>query len=379
MHPTNIQEILVKSVLRKFYLDKLNYSNLEKLAQIIKKSDFGFISSNTLARIAGLRTDKRKTYEYNLDVLSKIIGLGTYQNFERFIQHKSKVKINDFNEESIDLTCTYISLAAENNDLKFFNTLERFIETRGIETINFFNIGNALMIGCRNNKTPRKIIDYSTSSPILTQLFYETYVDMDYLNGYFGEAMITLSSLNSSNNSTLLFSNSIAYICERNRNKVSTYKKRGNFLLDFDKHNIDKLIAEKYIYPVARWLRVCIDFCLINNDPKKAIDFFEYALSLMMSLPSDDVIILISEISEIDVSILPVQFLSKLKDIFLQKGNLVNYEYDCYLNAALNISLKLGCDDLINYSTASNLFNNHPLKFVTRSNTILNKIQLLPH
>lgn len=379
MQQTNSQEILVRSLLRYYNLDKLNFANLDKLSQLIKSNDQGSISGNTLARIAGLRSDKRKTFDFNLDTLCKIIGLGTYQNFERFIAQKSNVGINNIKEDAEDFISSYTIEAAQNNDLKFLASVEKYIERKGVGMTNFFNIGNALMIGCRSNKNPKKIIDFSIESPILTQLFYETYVDLDYLNGYFGEAMIALSKLNTSNNSTYLFSNSIAYLCERSRNKVLSFKKRGSELLEMNTGFINTIANDRYIYPVARWLRVCIDFSLLNSNARKSNELFEFSLLLINQLSSDDAVIIISEISEIDNRILPPEYLLKLKELLILKCNHINYEYDCYLNAALNISIKLGCKDLISHSQAKNFFSNHPRKFVTRSNTILNKINSLFH
>lgn len=379
MKQVNLEEILISTILRKYNLNKLSFLNIEKLVQILKTNHQFTISANTLARIAGLRQDKRNTYTYNLDALSSILGFGTYQNFEKFMLQKSNFRITKSNENASDFLSTYTIEATQNNDIKFLRSLEKYIETKGIGIENYYSIGTAIMLGCRQNKFPQKIIDYSISSPILTQMFYETYVDMDYLNGYFGEAMITLSRLHSSNNSTFLFSNSIAYLCERSRNKVSNYKKRGKMLLDIDISFIELLVNDKYIYPVARWLRACIDFCLLNRSIQQAQELFEYSTTLIQDLSPDNSIITISEISEIDNRILPVEFLSKLKELFLLKSNDINYEYDCYLNAALNLSIKLGCRDIITYPQALKIFKSHAFRFVTRSNSILNKINILQH
>lgn len=379
MNQHQLHEILISSILRIYNLNKLNYSNIEKLSTIINTQHHFTISPNTLARIAGLRKDKRNSYIYNLDALSSILSFGSYQNFEKFILQKSNLTISKFNDESADFISTYTIEATQNNDIKFLNSLEKYIENKGVGVQNYFSIGTAIMLGCRQNKSPKKLIDYSIKSPILTQLFYETYIDMDYLNGYFGEAMIALSKLNSINNSTFLFSNSIAYLCERSRNMVSNYKKRGKMLLDIDSTIIDLLIKEKYIYPVARCLRVCIDFCLLSRSTQHAKVLFEYSTSLIHELTPDDAIIIISEISEIDNRILPIEFLSKLKELYILKGKEINYEYDCYLNAALNLSIKLGCKDLITYNKALNIFNTQKLRFISRSNSILNKIKTLQH
>lgn len=379
MQESNIQEILIRTLLRKYGFGKLNFANLDRLAQSIKSNGLGSVSSNTLARIAGLRTDKRNTFDYNLDILSGIIGLGTYKNFERCIKLNRGIGIADLEEEPLDFIIKYTIEAAQSNDLKYIAFIEKYIESNGVGICNYYSIGNALMIGCRNNKSPQKLIDYSTESPIITQLFYESYVDMDYLIGYFGEAMISLARLNTGNKSTQLFSNSIAYLCERNRNRISAFKKRGDSLLQFDIDSINHLIHEIHIYPVARWLRACIDFCLISSNTKKGNELIEFAFSLITELSPDDAIIVISEISEIDNKIFPKDYSTKLKELFLLKCNHINYEYDCYLNAALNISIKLGCKDLICHSKAMNYFNNNPLKFLSRSNSIINKINLLSH
>lgn len=379
MKQVNSEELLISTILRKYNLGKLNFLNIEKLAQLINQNHQFAISANTLARIAGLRKDKRNTYGYNLDGLANILHFGTYENFDRFIKQRNAIHFNSAIDENHDFMYSYTIEAIQNNDIRYLSSLEKHIEKNGIGLSSNFNVGYAIMLGCRQNKSPNKLLDYSISSAILTQLFYETYVDMDYLKGYFGEAMIALSRLNSSNNSSFLFSNSISYLCNRSRNNISGYKKLGKMLLDIDMNFIELLVNDKYIYPVARWLRACIDFCLLNKSVPQASKLFELSITLIQSLPPDDAIVIISEISEIDNRIIPSVFLLKLKELFCIKSCDINYEYDCYLNAALNLSIKLGCRDIVTYPQALNIYDSHAFRFATRSKSILHKIENLQH
>lgn len=379
MKQSAIQELLVWSLLRKYNLPKLNYVNLEKLAQIIKQAGFASMSANTLARISGLRKDQRKTYEYNLDLLSSLLGFGTFRNFEKFIRRTPVINKHNPLPDKMDegFLVSYIAEAAQNNDLKFLSSIEKYIADNGIDPNAFFSIGYSLMLGCRENKNPRKLIQFSTSSSILTRLFYETYVDLEYLNGYFGEAMTTLSYIKSIDNTTGLYASSIAYLFEKNSKRVAAYRKRGRALNEVSEQILSKMVVEREIYPVARWLRATIDYSSVTGNSARLKELFELALSLIEGFDADDAIIIISELSELDLVCFSPAYWLKLKEAYLLFCNQIFYEIDSSLNAALNLSLKIGCRDLITYSQALETFETHPLTFVTRTQHILKRINQL--
>lgn len=369
--------LLITLLLRRYQIDGLHFAGLQQLSDRIRTERQLSVSANTLARMSGLRHDKRKTYQHNLDALSKAYGFSSWRHYINFLNERNHLAFTNNKENAIAFISAYTIEAARSNDLKFISALEQYVTSKGIEIDDFFSIGYGLMRGLRMNPNPERIIDYSIQSPVLIELFYETYVDMDYVNGYFGEAMIALSQSQTASTQRTLFSNAIAYLCEKNREKHSASKKRGHILMAYDADMVCRTVYNGAAYPVARWLRVCIEFSLQHREQRYANLLFDAAVSLIDDVTADDAIVLISELTEIDARAVPLTYLSKLNELFQQVRSQVYFEIDCLLNSALNLSIKMERTDLITTAEAMDMIAKHKARFCTRSSSMIKKIKEL--
>lgn len=379
MDKAEIQKMLVCALLRKYDLNKLSYASLDHLASIIREKAVVPISSNTLARIAGVRKDQRNNYDYSLNLLADMLGFGTFENFEKFIIRNPIVQNNKPLGDKMELAFleSYAVKAAEGNDITFISALEKHIVDFGLDPASYFSIGYALMVGSRLNKNPAKLISFSTKSPILTRLFYETYVDLDFLDGYFGEAMYSLSCMSRSEASRDIFATTLAYLFKRKETRQKKARNDLRELIDIPLQLIDDLVRQREIYPTARWLRTSIDILSLTKDQQKLSRIWEYTFSLLTQVSSDDAAIILSELSELDKNSVSETKWKELTNVFNRLNNSIFFEIDCHLNTALNLTLKGSVRPLITRSEAVHIIRMHPLKFETRRKQIEKKIEVL--
>lgn len=369
-HEKKRLEVLIRLLLRKFHIHDLSYASLQTLSDRIFMHSDVRLSVNTLARIAGLRKDNHKPYGYTLDLLCSIYGAGTFDNFKRVIAHRSSLLLHSESEPWNGFLFDYAKMAVQTNDFKFLRSLEYYIGDHGLDFTAFYSLGHAFMLGARDNSSHSKLIRFVADSPILTQLFYETYVDLDYINGYFGEAMELLASDQRISLQSKIFSSAIVYLSGANTSNTRQTEVI-NLLSSLELNFIDDLLSQGYIYPVARWLRCMLDFHIRQRNHQDVYRLFEYSEAIIKEININDSMVIISELSE--VKPLPPVFLQFLADRVRGVAGTISYEFDSYLNAALNLSWLTNAS-LISYSAALKFFNTHQDYFTTRVSTVRDKI-----
>jgi hypothetical protein len=217
------------------------------------------------------------------------------------------------------------------------------------------------------------VLEFLAATPIMIDVFFESFVDTDYILKYYGEGMVYLSKKTNTINRTYLFANSIALLYEQKNGLKSAYHKRAIKLAAIDNTFLDSLLAQNCVYPVARWLQVMLEFWLTKNNPKKAAVIFDYALESMEKLSSDNTIIIISQLSEIG-EIMPKNYILKLQSLYEINAGMVLHEYDSLVNAGLNLSILLNNNAIIQKNTIETFLQENPYQFITCINSIKKKM-----
>ncbi len=374
MQNDELPELLIRNLLKKHRLFSVDYKTMDALSLILKSTYQVNISSNTLARLCRLRKDTASCYDHTLDALAKAAGYFTYKRFADYINARSIMKWTDKPEGELSFISQYTLKAARENDIRYLESLEKYMEDNGCELNTFCAIGGAMLNGLRANKKPRKLLNFMSQSPMMIDAFFESYVDVDYFSAYFGEGMVKLSKNMNQLNRTYLFSNCVALMHEKERGLLSAYKKRAKKLADIDTNYLDTLFADNVIYPPSRWLAAMIDFNLQQKQLAKATLLFDYAMHNAKRMGGDEAIIMISLLTDIGDS-LPLKFINKLEELYGKKSTTVLYAFDCLVNAALNLSLLMPSKKKFSLSEINHLVNSYPSIFITYSATIEAKVQ----
>jgi len=373
MQNDELPELLIRNLLKKHHLFSVDYKTMDALSLILKSTYQVNISTNTLARLCRLRKDTASPYEHTLDALAKAAGYFTYKRFVDYINARSIMKWTSTQEPELPFISQYALKAARENDIPYLESLEQYIEEKGCELDTFCTIGGALLSGLRTNNNPRKLLDFMSQSPIMIDVFFESYVDTDYFSTYFGEGMVKLSKHTTELNRTYLFSNCVALMHEKQTGLVSAYKKRAKKLSDIDTNYLDTLFADNLIYPPSRWLASMIDFNFQQKQLDKATALFDYAIQKTKKMGGDEAIILISILTDIGES-LPIKFIKKLEELYSRKHTSVLYAFDSLVNAALNLSLLIPSKKFISQSEINQLVKSYPTIFITYQATIDSKV-----
>jgi hypothetical protein len=113
----NPEEILIRLLLRRHGIPACDYSGLRLLSEVIQRDYGQKVSLNTLARIAGLRSDTRTPFSHTLDILAKAASFINYKQFDQFIRMKSNLKLTDNRELLTPFIAGYTKEPIANNDL----------------------------------------------------------------------------------------------------------------------------------------------------------------------------------------------------------------------------------------------------------------------
>ena len=374
MQNDELNELLIKHLLKKHNIFTVDYKSMDSLSNLLKTTYNANISTNTLARLCRLRKDATTPYQHTLDTLAKAAGFFCYQNFVTYIHSKNIIQWTSNPETNLPFISQYTLRASRENDIKYLESLSKYIEDNGCEMDTFSSIGGAMLNGLRLNKNPKKLLEFMATSPIMIDVFFESFVDEDYFSSYFGEGMLQLAKHTNEINRTYLFANSVALMHEKKRGLTNAYQRRAKKLAAIDTNYLDKLFAAHCPYPPARLLGVLIDYWLQQKQQVKAATLFDYAIEQATSVNGDDAIIIINQLTEIG-EILPLSFRTKLQELYNQKANSVMFEYNSLTNAALNLALLIPSNPSISPNNLLAIVNNYPSIFITSKATIANKFR----
>ena len=362
MQSDEIPELLIKYLLKKYQLLTVDYHSMDALSELLKTNHNVTISGNTLARLCRLRKDSTTPYPHTLDSLAIAAGYINYPFFVSCMNARNIIHWSNTEESEMSFISQYTLKAAREGDVKFMESLSKHIEDKGCELNTSEMLSGAILNGLRTNDAPKKLLEFMATSPIMVDMFFECFVDESYFNAYFGEGMVQLAKHTKELNRTYLFANSIAMMYEKNRGLTQEYHKRAKRMATIDLNYVDELFAANCPYPPARWLGVMIDYWLLQNEIQKASLLFDYAIQKAQSIPSDEAIIIISQLTEIG-ELLPIVYIHQLRKLYLQKSKNVLYEMVSLVNAALNLSLLLPTKVVITKGRICELFSNYPALF----------------
>ncbi len=376
MQPHLLQEFLIRHLLRQYHIATFDYSGLKQLAAIINQETEQSLSLNTLARIAGLRNDRRKTYIHTLDILSRAGNFFNYHHFTSFITTKSALNINNHHEPMNVFLTDYTYKAVASGDLSFLKAFIGHIEKNGCTLDVMFHCSEAIVKGLRENKHPAPTLKLLASSPVAIELVFDNQVDVDFFAGYYGAAMVELSKYTIENDRHYIFSNAIALRYEKSNGLHRNYKKRARNMAAVTSQLIEKNIPKGHIYPLARWTSACADYFYEQRHHKEADALHDQLLSSFSFLKADDQMILLSELSE-NLSQMPVALREKLISIFIAQKKSVLIEFDSLVNAGVNFSLINGKNPIISKKEIDLYSLKYPLQFTLSKQKLVKKTRQL--
>jgi hypothetical protein len=372
MKINNPEEILIRLILRRFGINAYDYSGMKQLALSINQKFGEKVSVNTLARIAGLRSDTRKPYLHTLDLLAKTAAFNCYKTFETYVRQKSCLQLTDNQELLKPFVANYTKTAILNNDIAFLKNLIGHIEKNGCTIEDSFSIAYAMVEGLRQNKNPKDIIRVLVKCPVSIDLFFENYIDRDHFAGYYGKSMIDIADQTKEGDRIYLLANAIALYYEKSNNMLRSYKQRGKKLAGFSPALADKMLQQGWVFPVARWMGALTDFHYTNGDKKQADKIIEKVIDYSSFLNSDEQMILLSEVS-VTSNHLDVPLRNKLVDIYRECKDRTVIEFDSLVHAGLNFMSVDKSTHLLTYRNVESYISKYPLQFSMCKSTLQKK------
>jgi hypothetical protein len=348
-----------------------DYNNLQKLSENLLTKKNIHISANTLARLTGLKKETRNHYKHTLDNLAMATGFASYEHYERIFSFKKQSYLSDTTWSQSDFVFSYTESAARKNDTHYFEALNTYISQHGCPVDVMLKLGLAITKGLRVNQEPEKLVPALCDTPVFIDLLFETYVDVDHLSGYYGNAMLLLSKKASQGSRTWLFSNTLAWHYCRLTGNHYEYMKIGELLLNFPFHHAEKLLSEKCVFPYARWTAAALLFAIEQKKIQKQQQLIESVFNSMNILPPDDAMVVISQVSE-TVTLWSGKEQQELIKYFLKIADAVMFERDSLMNAAINLSI-LNNGWLMNPIAMKREREEMSVQFFSCSNTLENK------
>ena len=370
------EKFLIRLLLRRHNIPNYDYSGMQKLANIINSSQTGIVSVNTLARVAGLRSDHRKPYKHTLDFLARAAHYASYEQYYSFITQKSRIQLHNNTELLSPFIVDYTGKAAASSDTKFLKELISHIENQGVSISTLYHLSASFTVGLRENPQPRQVINLLSGSSIAFELFLENYVDRDFFNGYYGAAMVEMSKTQKEQDRHFLFSNAIALIYEKASKNTKSYRQRGKKMMEIDEGYLLDSLNKKLVYPVARWIGATADYLYENNEVKKGDRLIEKMLEYNESLTPDEQIIMLSECSESAVHIRK-SLREELEKTYCSQKSKILLEFDSLANAGLNLMMADRKKNLISRQELNRYLIQYPFQFPMCKETISKKAELV--
>ncbi|MGY6562862.1 MAG: hypothetical protein ACXITV_12240 [Luteibaculaceae bacterium] len=178
-------DLLQKEVLKKAQIGRLNFPETEKLADDIFQKTKQFISATTLQRFFGLVNAKTAPSDFTLDLLSIYVGYQTFDDFE--IAHNQVENLFAANPHEI----VFLKLSLKNQEYKSVVDFLNLLPTLGFNGKTKVSIGRELGLHQRScgSKTQHKLLKELTKTIQGRVYFFENFVDIDHLNGYYGNGL----------------------------------------------------------------------------------------------------------------------------------------------------------------------------------------------
>jgi len=217
------------------------------------------LSSSTLYRLILSATNKNIPYQNTLDILADYCGHGNWNTFCK--QHDQRTNINteqDILPDAMGLRLLQICL--QNHDFKSVIDYTKLLpEPWVIDYPLQVKISETYGVAMRHDAQVRKVMLKELALiPQGRHFFYETFVDLDHLNGYYGDALdqyenytTKLSQRKTLND--LLFIKCLRFWRAHQSRDLRKVKQLGHQL--FNTYHPGEIHPdnEVHFYPVARW------------------------------------------------------------------------------------------------------------------------------
>lgn len=377
MSHQELKQKLVEHLLFKYELGKQDYGSLKRLSELLKSKFNATVSVNTLARVAGIKAEVRNHYSHTLDVLARIAGFENYLHYCSVFNGKKNISNSNFYFSQPSFFYEYSRSAAIKNDERYFTHLAEYLNQNGCSWAVSLELGLAISSGLRVNPNADKIIPVLVNHPVYLDHCFETYVDIDYLAQYYGKAMKKLSSCAKEGTRTWLFANCMKMNFEKINQKVSGYHKTGEMLTALHFGEMDNLIHQGIIFPVARWIHAVTEFCISTSNQNYLVDCWNWLDSKWSILNPDQQIVFISLLSDLSEKLTKLMNSDLIHKFQLIK-NKVQFEKDSLYNAGLNLSI-LENKKLISLSTIRNALSSNHAQLYTCRNSLQSKLDKARH
>jgi hypothetical protein len=371
MKSQQLQSRLIQQLLWRYKLGNPNYGAFKKLSDTLQKERLGSISVNTLARIYGLK-ESRQHHIYTLDCMAQILGFSNYEHFCSVFLSKSSALSDAKSWGFNSFFFSYTHTATLHNDERYFVELSDYIGKYGCTLSSSLELGLAISSGLRINPNAERIVPFLVENPVFLDLCFETYVDIDYLNQYYGSVVQLLSEKAAAGSRTWLFANGIKLSRASIGDKSSEYFKVADSLSGVSLAHLSALISEGVIFPVARWLSAMLRYYSQTEQTELLFNCWEWFNEVYNCLTADQKMVFISMISDVHV-FLPKVLLDLLHIKFDEEKDKVKFELDSLYNAGLNLSIFMRKECVFFDDVYFDLQNNHP-QLYSCNNILKNKL-----
>jgi len=358
----------------KFGMNSLNYGTLKILSNELKKIAIP-VSVNTLARIAGIKNDGKGHFNYTLDALAFALEFRDFQHFKSIMQAKECALESSVEWPLSSFLFEYTKEATQNNDSNYLKKLSEYIERNGCSTSTALELGIAITKGLRNNPNATKITPLLTGLPIYLDICFETYVDIDFLEGYYGDVILEVAKKENLNSRNWLFSNCLAFLVEMKRKLIKSSRKRGECLMQVQFDTLQDLLLKNTPYPVARWIGAIIEFSAMTKQENRIRPIMNWFFEQTEQMSADQLILFLSVISD-NYSIISINERQQVLKLFQKIKSDVQFEKDSLYNAGLNFTIYEKKQMIRLENVIYDLKNQHPQLFTSRL-TLKKKLALI--
>jgi hypothetical protein len=184
--------------------------------------------------------------------------------------------------------------------------------------------------------------------------------------------MVAIGTQTKETDRLYLLSNAIALHYEKEMGNLRAYKKRGSKLAALDDSCVDKMLKERWVYPVARWMGATSEFLYEQGMKKEGNRVIEKMIDSCSQLTPDEQMILLSETSSSSPYFdLPVY--EKIVKIYQKNKDKIVLDFDSLINAGLNYMLVDKNKVLLSAKEVEDYMTRYPLQFSMNKNTIRSK------
>jgi len=234
-------------------------SDIQKLHTDIYTNTGESLSTSTLYRLILSAANKNIPYQNTLDILADYCGHSNWNTFCKLQDHQTS--LNTDKEVLLDaMGLRLLQICLQNHDFKSVIDYTKLLpEPWVIDYPLQVKISETYGVAMRHDVQVRKVMLKELALiPQGRHFFYETFVDLDYLNGYYGDALdqyekytTKLSKRKTLND--LLFINCLRFWRAHLSGDLRKVKQIGHQLFNTLHPSTIHPDNDVHFYPVARW------------------------------------------------------------------------------------------------------------------------------